>query len=75
LSRHCTLLRVPHLKGQGLVDSLLSIAGRIGEKAVLILSSDLPVVAVSRAGRARSTLLPGPTDRDMVDVLVDKAKF
>ena len=49
LSRHATLLRVPDLQGRGLVDGLLSIAGRIGEKAVLILSSDLHVVAVSRA--------------------------
>jgi hypothetical protein len=55
LPRHCTLLRVPDLKGQGLVDNLLSIAGRIGEKAVLILSSDLPVVAVARGPRSKHT--------------------
>jgi D-aspartate ligase len=76
LSRQCTLLRVPDLKGQGLVDGLLSIAGRIGEKAVLILSSDLQVVAVSLA---RATLeahyfLALPTET-MVDVLLDKARF
>jgi D-aspartate ligase len=76
LSRHCTLLRVPDLKGQGLVDGLLSIAGRIGEKAVLILSSDLQVVAVSRARAALEAhyFLALPTET-MVDVLVDKAKF
>jgi D-aspartate ligase len=75
-SRHCTLLRVPDLKGRGLVDGLLSIAGRIGEKAALILSSDLQVVAVSRARAALEAhyfmVLPTET---MVEVLVDKAKF
>ena len=76
LSRQCTLLRVPDLKGQGLVDGLLSIAGRIGEKAVLILSSDLQVVAVSRARAALEAhyFLGLPTET-MVDVLMDKAKF
>jgi D-aspartate ligase len=76
LSRHCTLLRVPDLKGQGLVDGLLSIAGRIGEKAVLILSSDLQVVAVSRARAALEAhyFVALPTEA-MVDVLVDKASF
>jgi predicted ATP-grasp superfamily ATP-dependent carboligase len=76
LSRHCTLLRVPDLKGRGLVDGLLSIAGRIGEKAVLILSSDLQVVAVSRARAAFEAhyFLALPTET-MVDVLSDKAKF
>jgi hypothetical protein len=58
LSRRCTLFRVPELEGRGLV------AGRIGEKAVLILSSDLQVLAVSRVGRAGGTLLFGPADRD-----------
>jgi D-aspartate ligase len=76
LSRQCTLLRVPDLKGQGLVDGLLSIAGRIGEKAVLMLSSDLQVAAVSRARAALEAhyFLALPTET-MVDVLVDKAKF
>jgi len=76
LSRYCTLLRVPDLKGRGLVDGLLSIAGRIGEKAVLILSSDLQVAAVSRARAALDAhyFLALPTET-MVDVLVDKAKF
>jgi D-aspartate ligase len=76
LSRQCTLLRVPDLKGQGLVDGLLSIAGRIGEKAVLILSSDLQVLAVSRARAALEAhyFLALPTET-MVDVLMDKAKF
>ena len=76
LSRQCTLLRVPDLKGQGLVDGLLSIAGRIGEKAVLILSSDPQVAAVSRARAAFEAhyFLALPTET-MVDVLVDKAKF
>jgi predicted ATP-grasp superfamily ATP-dependent carboligase len=37
-SRHCRLSRVSDLKGRGLVDGLLSIAGRIGQKAALILS-------------------------------------
>ena len=76
LSRQCTLLRVPDLKGQGLVDGLLSIAGRIGEKAVLILSSDLQVVAVSgaRAALEAHYFLALPTET-MVDVLMDKAKF
>ena len=50
LSRRCTLLRVPELEGRGLVEGLLSIAGWIGEKAVLILSSDLQVLAVSARG-------------------------
>jgi D-aspartate ligase len=76
LSRQCTLLRVPDLKGHGLVDGLLSIAGRIGEKAVLILSSDLQVVAVSgaRAALEAHYFLALPTET-MVDVLMDKAKF
>jgi D-aspartate ligase len=76
LSRQCTLVRVPDLKGRGLVDGLLSIAGRIGEKAVLILSSDLQVVAVSgaRAALKAHYFLALPTE-NMVDVLMDKAKF
>jgi D-aspartate ligase len=76
LSRHCTLLRVPDLEGRGLVDGLLSITGRIGEKAVLILSSDLQVIAVSRARAALEAhyFLALPTET-MVDVLIDKAKF
>jgi D-aspartate ligase len=76
LSRQCTLLRVPDLEAQGLVDGLLSIAGRIGEKAVLILSSDLQVVAVSgaRAALEAHYFLALPTET-MVDVLMDKAKF
>jgi D-aspartate ligase len=76
LSRQCTLLRVPDLEGQGLVDGLLSIAGRIGEKAVLILTSDLQVVAVSgaRAALEAHYFLALPTET-MVDVLMDKAKF
>jgi D-aspartate ligase len=76
LSRQCTLVRVPDLKGRGLVDGLLSIAGRIGEKAVLILSSDLQVVAVSgaRAALKAHYFLALPTET-MVDVLMDKAKF
>jgi D-aspartate ligase len=76
LSRQCTLLRVPDLEGQGLVDGLLSIAGRIGEKAVLILSSDVQVLAVSRARAALEAhyFLALPTET-MVDVLMDKAKF
>jgi D-aspartate ligase len=76
LSRHGTLLRVPDLQGRGLVDGLLSIAGRIGEKAVLILSSDLHVVAVSRARAALEAhyFVALPTET-MVDVLADKAKF
>ena len=76
LSRQCTLLRVPDLEGQGLVDGLLSIAGRIGEKAVLILSSDVQVLAVSQARAALEAhyFLALPT-KTMVDVLMDKAKF
>jgi D-aspartate ligase len=76
LSRQCTLLRVPDLEGQGLVDGLLSVAGRIGEKAVLILSSDVQVLAVSRARAALEAhyFLALPTET-MVDVLMDKAKF
>jgi predicted ATP-grasp superfamily ATP-dependent carboligase len=76
LSRQCTLLWVPDLEGQGLVDGLLSIAGRIGEKAVLILSSDVQVLAVSRARAALEAhyFLALPTET-MVDVLMDKAKF
>ena len=75
-SRYCTLLRVPDLEGRGLVDGLLSIAGQIGEKAVLILSSDLHVLAVSRARAALEAhfFLVLPTET-MVDVLMDKAKF
>jgi D-aspartate ligase len=76
LSRRCTLLRVPDVQGQGLVDGLVSIAARIGQKAVLILSSDLQVLAVSRA---RAVLeahyfisLPSET---MVETLMDKAQF
>ena len=76
LSRQCTLLRVPDLEGRGLVDGLLSIAGRIGEKAVLILSSDLQALAVSRARAALEAhyFLALPTET-IVDVLMDKAKF
>jgi D-aspartate ligase len=76
LSRQATLLRVPDLQGPGLVDGLLSIAGRIGEKAVLILSSDLHVVAVSRARAALDAhyFVALPTET-MVDVLADKAEF
>jgi predicted ATP-grasp superfamily ATP-dependent carboligase len=75
-SRHCTLLRVPDLKGRGLVEGLLSIAGRIVKKAVLILSGDLQVVAVSRAGAALEAqyFLDLPTET-MVDVPGGKAKF
>lgn len=76
LSRHCTLLDVPELEGQGLIDGLLSIAGRIGEKAVLILSSDLQVAAVSSARAALEPhyFLALPAE-PMVDTLIDKAKF
>ena len=76
LSRQCTLLRVPDLEGQGLVDGLLSVAGRIGEKAVLILSGDVQVLAVARARAALEAhyFLALPTET-MVDVLMDKAKF
>jgi len=76
LSRQCTLLRVPDLEGQGLVDGLLSIAGRIGEKAVLILSSDVQVLTVSRGRAALEAhyFLALPTVT-MVEVLMDKAKF
>jgi D-aspartate ligase len=76
LSRQCTVLRVPDLEGQGLVDGLLSIAGRIGEKAVLILTGDLQVVAVSgaRAALEAHYFLALPTET-MVDVLMDKAQF
>jgi predicted ATP-grasp superfamily ATP-dependent carboligase len=76
LSRQCTLLRVPDLEGQGLVDGLLAIAGRVGEKAVLIPSSDVQVLAVSRARAALEAhyFLALPTET-MVDVLMDKAKF
>ena len=76
VSRCCTLLRVPELEGRGLVEGLLSIAGWIGEKAVLILSSDLQVLAVSRTRAALEAhyFLALPTET-MVDVLMDKAKF
>jgi D-aspartate ligase len=76
LSRQCTLLRMPDLEGQGLVDGLLSVAGRVGEKAVLILSSDVQVLAVSQARAALEAhyFLALPTET-MVDVLMDKARF
>jgi predicted ATP-grasp superfamily ATP-dependent carboligase len=75
-SRHCTLLRVPDVKEQGLIDGLRSIARVIGERAVLILSGDQQVVAVSRARAELEAhyYLALPTVA-MVDVLGDKAKF
>ena len=76
LSRHCTLLRVPDLMERGLIDSLMSVTGRIGEKAVLFLCDDLQVADVSRARGALEAhyFLAMPTEA-MVEVLLDKAKF
>jgi D-aspartate ligase len=76
LSRQCTLVRVPDLAGHGLVDGLLAIASRIGEKAVLILSSDLQVLAVSRARAAlQAHYLVALPSETTVELLMDKAKF
>ncbi|OBG42603.1 hypothetical protein A5672_11415 [Mycobacterium alsense] len=76
LSRECTVLRVRDVQGPGLVEGLLSVAGRIGAKAVLILTSDLQVLKVSRA---RADLLEhyfvDLPAAPMVDALMDKAKF
>jgi predicted ATP-grasp superfamily ATP-dependent carboligase len=76
LSRFCTLVRVPGLSGRALVDGLKLVAGQVGQKAVLLLSGDQQVKAVTEA---REELEPffflRLPSTGTVQLLNDKAKF
>jgi predicted ATP-grasp superfamily ATP-dependent carboligase/dienelactone hydrolase len=75
-SRHCTFVAAPALEGRGLIDALKGLAGRLGERAVLILTSDESVATVA-AHRAeieplyRISLPPA----NVIKVLTDKTLF
>ncbi|HTD12083.1 MAG TPA: alpha/beta hydrolase [Steroidobacteraceae bacterium] len=75
-SRHCTFVPAPALEGRGLIDALKELAGRLGERAVLILTSDESVATVA-AHRAeieplyRISLPPA----NVIKVLTDKTLF
>jgi len=75
-SRFCTLVRVPGLSDRALVDGLKLVARQVGQKAVLLLSGDRQVKAVSEAREELEPLFflrlpPAAT----VQLLNDKAKF
>ena len=76
LSRFATFVRVPSLRDRPLVEGLKAVARQIDRRAVLILSTDRQVTAVSAA---REELEPFYTLAlpcgETVEALNDKAKF
>jgi D-aspartate ligase len=75
-SRHARFVQVPSVEGRSLVDALRSLADRIRQRPVLILTDDRAVEAVSEQ---RDELEPHYRiqlpPRDMVPVLADKRLF
>jgi predicted ATP-grasp superfamily ATP-dependent carboligase/dienelactone hydrolase len=75
-SRHCTFVPAPAHEGRGLIYALKELAGRLGERAVLILTTDESVATVA-AHRAeieplfRISLPPA----NVIKVLTDKSLF
>jgi D-aspartate ligase len=75
-SRHCRFVRTPSLDGRSFIESLVSLAAQLGDRPVLILTSDESVVSVS-AERERleplyRLVLPSI---EMVNSLADKSAF
>jgi len=75
-SRFCDFQRVERLYGAGLVDDLLALQARLGERPVLILTDEMAVTTVSqyrdRLAAAYRFALPAA---EMVSRLGDKAQF
>jgi D-aspartate ligase len=75
-SRFCRVVLVPSLSGRALIDALKRLAGRIGQRPVLILTGDAEVDAVSTYREEieplfRISLPP----KEMVTLLADKTLF
>lgn len=75
-SRHCRFVRTPSLEGRALIETLVALATQLGNRPVLILTSDDSVTTVS-AERARieplyRLSLPAA---EMVGALADKGAF
>lgn len=75
-SRHCTYVRAASLEGAGLIEVLVRLAGEVGGRPVLILTSDESVLTVSNARERLEPLyridLPLAA---MVEALADKVGF
>jgi len=75
-SRFCKIVRIPTVKGHGLVDGLTELSSRIGEPAVLFLTEDRDVEVVSTfreelENRFHFCLPP----KEMIRTLLDKTLF
>ncbi len=75
-SRYCHFERIPSLVGRDLVDGLINISRRIGERPVLILTSDAEVQTLSacREEIAPHFRLSLPS-KELVRTLADKTLF
>src|SRR5450755_4627693 len=75
-SRYCRLERFPSLHGRDLIDGLTELSRRIGQRPVLILTSDAEVATVSMH---REELAPffriSLPSKEMVQALADKTLF
>jgi D-aspartate ligase len=75
-SRYCRFVRTPSLEGRELIDTLVALATRLGNRPVLILTSDDSVTTVSAERQRIEPLyrssLPSP---ETVEALSDKAAF
>jgi D-aspartate ligase len=75
-SRFCKIVRIPTVKGRGLIDGLTELSNRIGEPAVLFLTEDRDVEVVSTfreelENRFHFCLPP----KEMIRTLLDKTLF
>ena len=75
-TRSCHLVRFPSLNGRDLIDGLKDLAGRLGQRPVLILTSDGEVETVSAFREEIEPLfrLSLPS-KEMVGTLADKTRF
>jgi D-aspartate ligase len=75
-SRHCRFVRVPSVEGRPLIEALGALSARLDERAVLIMTDDRAVEAVSSF---REELEAGYhfklPPKSMVPLLADKASF
>ncbi len=75
-SRFCTFVRVPGLKGNDLIDSLVALGTKLGDRPVLLLGGDQSVETVStHRDKIEPLYRVSLPSAEMVCTLADKSSF